>query len=95
MSLTLLSFDLPMGILYAISILAFCALLWAALSIARHVRKSRPPASPNEDLPHPPNPRHAFEASGEPQANSHRRPSPPRQQGDTPARTGTHSPKPS
>ena len=29
-----------MGILYAISILAFAALLWAALSIARHIRHS-------------------------------------------------------
>jgi hypothetical protein len=31
-----------MGILYAISILAFAALLWAALSVARHVRLSQP-----------------------------------------------------
>ena len=31
-----------MGILYAISILAFAALLWAALSVARHVRHSQP-----------------------------------------------------
>ena len=29
-----------MGILYAISILAFAALLWAALSVARHIRHS-------------------------------------------------------
>ncbi|RXH55556.1 hypothetical protein GRAN_2413 [Granulicella sibirica] len=32
-----------MGILFAISIFSFLALLWAAFSIARHVRKSHRP----------------------------------------------------
>jgi hypothetical protein len=35
-----------MGILFAISIFAFCALLWAAVSIARHIRATKPAEEP-------------------------------------------------
>lgn len=44
-----------MGILYAISILAFAALLWAALSIARHIRHSHT----TEETTLPPTPKPA------------------------------------
>ena len=30
----------PMSILFAISVLAFCAMLWASVSMARHLRRS-------------------------------------------------------
>jgi hypothetical protein len=49
----LVSFCLPMGILYAISILAFSALLWAALSVARHIRHSPPVDEPAPSTPPP------------------------------------------
>jgi hypothetical protein len=35
-----------MGILYTISIVAFAALLWAVLSVARHIRSSKPTEEP-------------------------------------------------
>jgi len=48
-----------MGILYAISILSFCVLLWAAIAIARHIRATQPAEEPilTVETPKPTQPR--------------------------------------
>lgn len=47
----MLSLYVRMKILYAISVLSFCLLLWAGVAIMRHIR--RVPIDPSEPEAHP------------------------------------------